>query len=222
MFVVVPSGDVESDAVHIGQNLFAIADGVDHIAGSGAAALSSVLRLVETPAARRSLTNVLRAANWSLWYHTRPTQRAYGVATVTVAIWTGYRFLIGHVGDGRAYLATPHGPRLLTVEHAQQRSPGPGQPWADDAVRLGQSQANDRADVITVPARPGDRLLLCTDGLWRHLDDGEIETLTEGSVEEVTKRLQTHAQRHAVENASAVLVGLEAHRALRPRPGAGG
>jgi serine/threonine protein phosphatase PrpC len=103
------------DAVACEMPIFAVADGVDHAAGSGERVLDQVVRLLRRSVGQRDLRNALRAANWSSWYDDPTTARS--VATITIARVDHRRVLIGHVGDSRAYLARRGRAHQLTADH---------------------------------------------------------------------------------------------------------
>jgi serine/threonine protein phosphatase PrpC len=98
---------------------------------------------------------------------------------------------VAHVGDTRAYLARNGSLRRLTEDHTV----------AAEMVRDGQLTAAEAADhphrvVLTRalgvgpevpldtssrPVEPGDRLLLCSDGLFNHVPDDELSSMLLGS-----------------------------------------
>ncbi|MHB1928438.1 MAG: hypothetical protein ACYDEN_12390 [Acidimicrobiales bacterium] len=94
-----------TDAVLVSANRFAVADGADDLDGSGAQAIEVVRRFLDVRRPAGSLHGALRASNWNLWYRSGARDGSRGLATVTVALWSGYRFVISHVGDSRTYLA---------------------------------------------------------------------------------------------------------------------
>lgn len=214
---VSPRGPNGSDGTHVGRNVFAVADGIDSVAGSGADALLDVIRLLGMVTRRpTSWHGVLRATNWALWQR-GSTDRGIGAgtATVTAALWTGSRFVIGHLGDSRAYLVRAGAARLVTEDH--MRRPGAaGVAGAGDAdlcvVRLGQGPYVQGPDVVAITAETGDRLVLCTDGLWRTLTAAALAAAVDATPAVACDRLAAHAAAHADEDASAVVIAVQAHR----------
>lgn len=215
---VAPPGIVTADATHVGRNVFAVADGIDDVAGSGAEALFAVVRLLDVVGAGAHWRPVLKAANWSLWHHAN-TDGHLGApaATITAAMWTGYRFVIGHIGDSRAYLVHDGEALALTEDHTEAPSGSVGRRAArsDERVaRLGQSLHGGMPDIRRVTPETGDRLVLCTDGLWRAITCRQMATMTSVDPVEACARLAAHAAAHASENASAVVVAVEAGPAV--------
>ncbi len=92
------------------------------------------------------------------------------------------RAVIAHVGDSRAYLLRGEVLDALTVDHslyAQLQAGGLAPPRAEFGYRniitraLGMEGAH-HADVSTVELRPGDVLLLCSDGLHDPLSHQQL------------------------------------------------
>lgn len=85
------------------------------------------------------------------------------------------RAAIGHVGDSRIYLQRGGELRQLTDDHSwvgeQIRSGAMSEgdarrhPWRNVVTRAISGGADPEVDVIDMPLEPGDRLLLCSDGL---------------------------------------------------------
>lgn len=195
-------GTTLSDATHIGAGVFAVADGIDDVDGSGTHTLFELIRLLDWPVSRQTMQASLRAANWSLWYRDH-SQR--GVAGVTVARWTRSRFVIGHLGDTRAYLVHGEELTLLTPSNG-------GDPSRDDdlmVTRLGQSPSGEAIEVLQVVPEPGDRLLLCTDGMWRASDAEQIRAALTHPPRKACEALESCALVGATEEASAVVVAVE-------------
>ena len=94
------------------------------------------------------------------------------------------RIVFGHVGDSRAYRLRGDGLEQITTDHslvAELVESGVLTP--EEAERHPQRSAITRAvgteraievDVFTVPAEPGDLVLLCSDGLTDMLSEDEI------------------------------------------------
>lgn len=95
-----------------------------------------------------------------------------GAATF-VGLWMrGDRGWLVHVGDARAYLFRPgEGGRALTIDQTYgtlgEAVPEGGSP--DDPARMVGCGAVGHPPATPVALRPGDTVLLCTDGFHRHL-----------------------------------------------------
>lgn len=105
--------------------------------------------------------------------------------TFTMACVTWPDLVIAHIGDSRCYLARDGGIERLTVDHTlAQRLYEDGQLSPDQIDRspyshmllnaLGGSTDELSVDIRRTQLRPGDALLLCSDGLTRHVPDAEL------------------------------------------------
>ena len=113
----------------------------------------------------------------------------YGMgSTLTLAFHLGRELFVAHVGDSRAYLCRNGRLYRLTRDHtllAELSRRGKLLPGYEDSERLkhtitnaiGGTHPGARADLVRSPVEPGDRLLLCTDGLTDLLSDEEIAGL---------------------------------------------
>jgi len=111
-----------------------------------------------------------------------------GMGTTVVAAWLAdpdcARLSIAHVGDSRVYLLRSGEMRQLTTDHSlveEQIREGfmTREEARDSAIRNMITRAlgyRERVnpDIIELPMEPGDRLLLCSDGLNTMLTDQEI------------------------------------------------
>jgi serine/threonine protein phosphatase PrpC len=111
-------------------------------------------------------------------------QREMMGTTLTTALVAENQLFLGHVGDSRAYLVRGDGLAPLTEDHTMAAlMVKAGKMTEEEAAvskyRNALSQAigaskKVRPDVFSFPLEDGDRLLLCTDGLTRHVSDDEI------------------------------------------------
>lgn len=108
-------------------------------------------------------------------------------ATFTLALVVGDRIVVGNVGDSRAYLYRNAKLKRISKDHSLvQRLVDLGQISADEAYTHPQRNAvlrslGDRAellvDIFSERVRPGDALLLCSDGQWEMTRDPLMEQL---------------------------------------------
>ncbi|MBI3241007.1 MAG: serine/threonine-protein phosphatase, partial [Chloroflexi bacterium] len=107
-----------------------------------------------------------------------------GGTTGTAALVFNDQVIIGHVGDSRAYLITANGLEQLTRDHSLvRRLQELGQLTPAEAAIHPQRNVLYRAigqgdglevDVYTQRLTPDTKILLCSDGLWGLVDDGQI------------------------------------------------
>ncbi len=130
-----------------------------------------------------ALVHAVEAANAQVRALSERLGQPTGTTLTAVAV-CGAQAIIAHVGDSRAYLL--HGETLmrLTEDHSlMARLEAMDHPLLHDPAfvmsrsilyrSLGQED-NAPPDLLDLPLSPGDRLMLCCDGLWDELDDQTI------------------------------------------------
>lgn len=103
--------------------------------------------------------------------------------TLTMAYLLWPRMYVAHVGDSRCYILRKGVMARLTTDHTvaeQMREQGFGALDASSPLHhilwnaLGTSEDELTPEVQKVPLEVGDVILLCTDGLNKHLDDEKV------------------------------------------------
>ena len=186
-----PPPDLDPNLIERKGYLYAVADGMGGEAGGQQASTIAMQTLVTEyyrdpePDVTRSLWRAVRAANQSVYHEARrnPALARMGT-TLTAAVVQGEDLVVAHVGDSRAYLIRNNDILQLTRDHS----------WVADAVRTGTLSAKEaqthpnrniltralgselevEVDVVREKLRPGDRVLLCSDGLTNLVGDGDI------------------------------------------------
>jgi PPM family protein phosphatase len=94
--------------------------------------------------------------------------------TLTAAYLTHERIIVMHVGDTRAYVVRGGLLRRLTTDHTLGTSH-----ILTNAI--GGNPDLPKPELCAVPLAPGDRVLLCSDGLHGTVDDATIHALLGGA-----------------------------------------
>ncbi|NIA24021.1 MAG: SpoIIE family protein phosphatase [Gammaproteobacteria bacterium] len=176
------------------RSIFAVADGMGgHVAGE----IASSEAIEVAIATSGSVEERIAAANDAIANAAEENPQLAGMGTtLTIAELDPHGTLsIGHVGDSRAYLLRMGVLRQLTVDHsvvAEYLAAGKIRP--EDVARHPQRSMLTRAlglartvkvDSLTEALQPGDRLLLCTDGLSSMIPDDVIAAkLADGTPDE--------------------------------------
>ena len=156
--------------------LFAIADGMGgHRAGEVASA-TALEALRASVASGAGLGDAIGAANAAVFAKADDDESLTGMGTTLTAVVPDRDgVLLGHVGDSRAYLLRDAELRQVTTDHSLvQEFVREGRLTQEQAAVHPQRSIVTRAigvepdvevDVYPVRLHPGDRLLLCSDGL---------------------------------------------------------
>lgn len=206
-------------------HLFAVADGMGgHAAGEVASRLGieTVFRAYYGEHRRplaEALTAAIATANEVICQQAAATSDRTGMGTTLVAaLWRDGELLVANVGDSRAYLFREGQLHRLTRDHswvAEQVAAGLLSPAEADhhpyrnviTHSLGPNR-NPEPDLFRLRTQPGDRLLLCSDGLSNLVGDEEIATLLAAyPLDQAADRLLGRAlERGAPDNVSLILV----------------
>jgi protein phosphatase len=211
--------------------LYLVADGMGgHRAGqvaSGLAARAAVATLRSLPGGRGGSVERLRtcvaAANAEILASSRAKSELAGMGTTVVALLAeGDRVALAHVGDSRAYLVRGAAIRRLTEDHTLvgelvrraelSEQAAASHPQRHVLLRALGVRRNVDPDLLELAPEPGDRYLLCSDGLTGHLADSEIAQLVSGEpdLDLACKRLVDLAnQRGGDDNITVLLVRCE-------------
>jgi serine/threonine protein phosphatase PrpC len=214
------------DKVLAAEPLFAVADGMGGHAGGEIAAVTAVEALKASFSRKPSadaLEQAVRDANRAVCDRAegQPDLRNMGTTITAMALVDDQGdelFAIANVGDSRAYLLRDSELTQLTDDHSvPQELFRAGQlseaeaaidPRRNQLTRvLGMSDAEP--DMQSLLPYRGDRLLLCSDGLYNEVDDGEIASVLRrvADPDEVARRLIEMANdRGGNDNISVVIV----------------
>ena len=170
--------------------LFAIADGMGgHSAGEVAS--ETAVKVISDGAGQvssedpRSLARLLNNANAAIYTKAQSDAALRGMGTTCTLLMAGEDSAhIAHVGDSRAYRLRDGELEQLTDDHTLVgRMVREGQISSEEAQHHPQRNVITNAlgldtdiavDLREIEARPGDRLLLCSDGLSSMVSDSDI------------------------------------------------
>jgi serine/threonine protein phosphatase PrpC len=216
------------DAIYVDDRLAMVADGMGgHAAGEVASAMA--IDLIRDGFDVRStvegLYDAISAANLAVLKNAREDPAHFGMGTTVIAV--GLTTDGGgvtsptlfHVGDSRAYQLRDGALRQLSDDHSV----------AEEWVRMGRLTSEEAAvhprrhqltrgvgvedtiaiDVVSLNAEPGDRILLCSDGLSNELDNDTLARLSSVPFtleESVAQLMESAREAGGRDNISAVLL----------------
>jgi PPM family protein phosphatase len=203
--------------------LVALADGMGgHLGGEVASATAlEALRAGVTSGA--SLREAMEEANRAVFAKSLTDASLHGMGTTLTAgtLVTGGTLLIGHVGDSRAYMFRDGDLRRITTDHSHvEELVRDGKITEDEAAvhpmrsvitrALGIDETVD-VDMYPVELLPGDRVVLCSDGLTDMVHEDAIagELRRESDAKRAAARLVDTANRAGgVDNITVVVIAV--------------
>ena len=172
------------DSGYAGTHLFVVADGMGGHAGGDVASAIALKRIVQADAdftsaqeAEAALQTAISAANSELAEAVIEHPELGGMGTTVDAIAVvGDEVAIAHIGDSRIYLLRDGELSQITTDHTfVQRLVDSGRITEEEAMVhprrsvlmrvLGDVDSNPEIDTMVMRTHPGDRWLLCSDGL---------------------------------------------------------
>ncbi|MCR2824798.1 PP2C family protein-serine/threonine phosphatase [Microbacterium sp. zg.Y909] len=160
------------DSGYAGSNLFAVADGMGGHAGGDVASSIAINRLsaldhsYDSPSdAERALRDAIADTATRLIETVKAQPELAGMGTtVSALIMVDDYAVLAHIGDSRVYLYREGTLTQITTDH----------PRRSVLMRvLGDTDADPELDTFIMPTQPGDRWLLCSDGLSGVVDDAQ-------------------------------------------------
>ncbi|GAB3596966.1 PP2C family protein-serine/threonine phosphatase [Microbacterium tumbae] len=233
------------DSGYSGANLFAVADGMGGHAGGDVASSIAIQRLEpldkaygSTDDAQASLQAAVTTAAGDLIRAAKERPELAGLGTtVSAIIMVDEYAVIGHIGDSRIYLFRDDELTQITTDHTfVQRLVDSGRITPEEAryhprrsvlMRVLSDMDNDpELDMFVMHTQPGDRWLLCSDGLSGVVDELHIakvmrqglapgrtadtllkQALDGGAPDNVTIVLVDVGGQHPVSSGTATVVG---------------
>jgi PPM family protein phosphatase len=187
------------DSAYAGRWLCAVADGMGgHAAGDVASAtVVDAVRRFDVAADAEQLTSILGSAVSAA--NSQLTARADGVpeltgmgSTLTALLWSGTHVAVAHIGDSRAYLARGGRLRRITEDHVLGKlvaAPMPAR-IGEYLVRYLDARPGWSPDLSLRAIQPGDRYLICSDGLSSFASEEAIrDVLADGDVDQAADSL---------------------------------
>jgi protein phosphatase len=178
------------DSGYAGSNLFVVADGMGGHAGGDVASSMAISRIEQLDGPFASPTEAEHALQQAITdtatdiidtVRTRPELAGMGT-TVSALLMVDDYAVIAHIGDSRIYLFRDGALTQITTDHTfVQRLVDSGRITPEEAryhprrsvlMRvLGDMDPDPEVDTFIMPTLPGDRWLLCSDGLCGVIDD---------------------------------------------------
>lgn len=229
---VVRNGNEDSFLLDYQHGLFIVADGMGgHAAGEVASEMAvdiiakelGSLRGLSDADAFDRMRGAIRQANQAIFERTLAEADKRGMGTtITVLVLSGRRYLIGQVGDSRAYLHRAGKLLQVTKDHSYvQEQVDAGlltaeqartHPYSNVITRCVGANEDVVPDVYFGGLEQGDVLLLASDGLTGMLEDEQLEKILDGGAapDVVVNRMITEANRHGgLDNITAIVVRVD-------------
>jgi protein phosphatase len=219
------------DSGYAGSHLFVVADGMGGHAGgdvASAIAITSILDVDRAFPTGEDAEHALHAA--IVGANTRIAETVFdhpeltGMGTtVSGFLLVGDKLAIAHIGDSRIYRYRDGELDQITADHTfVQRLVDSGRITEEEAAVhprrsvlmrvLGDVDASPEIDTMVYETIPGDRWLICSDGLSSYVPEERIAAVVgqDGTAREVADRLVKESLDHgAPDNVTAVVVDID-------------
>lgn len=221
------------DSAYVGHYLAIVADGMGGHVGGDVASASVVLDLA--PLDRNDhtdpgtiLPDEIQSANLILNELVHDNPKLAGMGTTCTAVLVDNDILhMAHIGDSRAYRLKNEQFEQMSLDHTfVQRLIDEGRISPDDAEShphknvlmrvLGDVDASPELDVTSFQAEPGERWLLCSDGLNAVVDEQTIETMLRADkpLDDISRELVDETLRRGAPDNVTVVVFETAERQI--------
>lgn len=218
------------DSGYAGKQLFVVADGMGGHAGGDVASAIALKRIVEADKSYASaqdaefaLQTALLAANTMLAETVFDHAELTGMGTtVSALLRIGDQVAIAHIGDSRIYLFRDGTLEQVSADHTfVQRLVDSGRITQEEAAVhprrsvlmrvLGDVDSSPEIDTTILDTQPGDRWLICSDGLSSYVSDDKIETVLKtftGTKDAANRLVKESLDQGAPDNVTVVLVDI--------------
>ena len=219
------------DSGYAGTHLFLVADGMGGHAGGDVASAIATKRIAEADVeysspeeAETALQSALIAANGLLAETVFEHNELTGMGTtVSGLVRVGDKVVLAHIGDSRIYRFRDGKLEQLSSDHTfVQRLVDSGRITPEEAAVhprrsvlmrvLGDVDASPEIDTAIVETRPGDRWLLCSDGLSSYVSEEKITAIlktvrtAQGAADRLVKESLDHG---APDNVTVVIADVD-------------
>lgn len=232
---------INQDCLLVTDTLWAVADGMGgHAAGDVAArvAVDTLQERFDSGGGSSGLVSAIRAANSAVFERARADAGLRGMGTTLTVVADvsadggGDELVVANVGDSRAYILQNHELSQLTADHslveelvrAGELTPreAAGHPQRHIVTRALGIDPDIEVDTWTLAPHPGDRFLVCSDGLSNEVDDDGLTRVLrdEPDAQAAADRLIEMARSHGgTDNITAIVLdvlGVDAGAAASP------
>jgi protein phosphatase len=220
--------------------IFAVADGVGG-AQAGDVASQMAVEIIgeafankpESADAEDVMRVAIQRANSAIYQMSHDLPQLATMATTVVALHlSGNIATVGHVGDSRIYRVDSSGnitqetlDHSVVAEEVRAGRMTPEQaavhPSRNVISRALGAEATVEVDMKTIMVEPNTSFILCSDGITRHIDDWELESVfrAEQDLEDICRRLkQICYDRGAEDNLTAVVVKIKGDEQVFEEP----
>ncbi len=224
--------DHNEDSLVVTPPLFVVADGMGgHAAGEVASEIATTVlaeKAPKTPDAE-ALGRAVEEANLEIIAAAEDGRGREGMGTTcTAAILQEERLVIAQVGDSRAYLLHQGELQQLTRDHslvammveAGQLTPEEARihPRRSVITRALGTDPSTKPDLYEIDVEAGDRLLLCSDGLYGMVEDPDIQAIMTRTAD--PQRCASQLVNEAIaaggnDNVTVIVVDIEGKREAR-------
>ncbi len=230
---LIRSGNEDNYLMIPERGIFVVADGMGgHAAGEVASEmavqlisrdLGSFKGLSDADASSR-MTVAIKAANAAIFERTlaEHDKRGMGTTATCLVLHGSNRYLLGQVGDSRAYLLRNGQFKQVTKDHSyvqEQVDLGyltPEQarthPYANVITRCVGASADVMPDIFSGTVKPGDVFLLASDGLTGMVEDDQLASIlqAQGTPERWVDKLVAEANRRGgLDNITCIIVHVD-------------
>jgi serine/threonine protein phosphatase PrpC len=215
--------------------LFVVADGIGGFE-AGEVASSIAIDVLKEVAPSESLEDAIREANRRILAASRGDEKLSGMGTTVVAMRFGGTeeepvAQVAHVGDSRTYLVRGGEMRPVTEDHSLvaelvrsgdlTRAQATDHPQKNLITRALGAEEEVEVDTIVLPVEPGDRFVLCSDGLSDMVPETKMQSILLSDPEDPEKTaralLAAALKAGGADNVTVVIVDVREEAPPAPR-----